>query len=183
MTVFNSNKSHSCNNDDNELIVNFPKAGRRRTIDQDIEPLPSTPKKLGVHFSETSTMAVFEKSSDEENQRKWSSSADRKRFRYNQTVDVLRMRAVFESTPYDKIPYEGLCRCVGIENLMSAKLIQRTLEHRANHLNVVLFEQKCQRDMGICDPDRLALIAERHSKKASLRAHKFANGYMTMAQN
>mmetsp|Transcript_18624 Transcript_18624/g.35542 ORF Transcript_18624/g.35542 Transcript_18624/m.35542 type:complete len:183 (-) Transcript_18624:17-565(-) len=182
MKMFNSNKSPS-SHDDDELIVNFPDAGRRRTIDREIDALPSAPKKIRVHFSETSTMATFEKSSDEENQRKWSSSTDRKRFRHDQIADVLRMRAVFESTPYDKIPHNELCRCVGIESLMSTKLLERTLEHRANHLNVILFEQKCQRDMGVCDPDRLASIAERHSRKVSLRAHKIANGYMNLMLN
>mmetsp|Transcript_4288 Transcript_4288/g.8846 ORF Transcript_4288/g.8846 Transcript_4288/m.8846 type:complete len:194 (+) Transcript_4288:106-687(+) len=173
--------------DDDELIVGFPKAGRRRSMidgpgfdDPPTPPSPTPIKNRNVHFSQMSTMAEFEIFTDEENKQKWTSSEDRKQFRRQQAADVLSMRRVFETTPYNEVPHEVLCHCIGIENLMSPKLIQRTLEHRANHTRIVLFEQRCQREMGEVDPERLASISEKHSSKTKLRARKLAEGYMKM---
>ncbi|KAL7460460.1 hypothetical protein ACHAXS_000913 [Conticribra weissflogii] len=178
MTTCNQLKC-ATNSENDLLIVDFPAGGRNNfNCDNFPSATCTSSSKPNVQFSPTCTLTYILKPPPNEIEMMWSSSKDRKIARQRQRLEVFHMRNMLDSIGDDAIISDDkLILCIGIENLLSDKLVKRTLEHRKNHLRKVLSEQQRQRDLGTCDDESLGRVSEMSSQKSRFRAFKLADGY------
>ena len=74
------------------------------------------------------------------------------------------------------IPEDDLCKCVGIEHLLSLENARRIMKDRRYHVNAILARQHT------CTPEQLCLVLQSSSKKAQSRANALAAGYWNMVK-
>ena len=87
------------------------------------------------------------------------------------------MAKVLASNEGHNISKENLHACVGIEVLLSQRLVQSVMKKRIKHLNVVLGEQLHQEELNIRDSEKLRQKSRRSSKESQNRSYKLAIGY------
>ena len=169
----NQNKSY-------QLIVDFPEMARRNTL---TNCTPRREQRRNVRFSSMSILTFVEYPTKEINAKKWTSTEDRKSSRQAQLSDVLKTRSLIESKPRESLSQEEILQCIGIESLLTNKVLKYTCEKRRMHKQAVLAEQQRQQSLHIHDDEDLCQISEIHSQWSRERAHKIALGYSRMGEN
>ena len=133
-----------------DLIENFPK--KRRCI----KDRAGTKK---VHFSPTSTLLLMESSdtildvSDA-----WHSGKEYEEFRRANVEAVREVQRGIRAQDEKQIVLDDR-DVTGIENLLTAKLIKKTMGIRMLHRSAILQEQARQHTLGEYDADRLAYLS------------------------
>lgn len=179
-TMATCNQLQSAKGKNNQLIIDFPAGGRNNIKFEELtlttyRTYPGNPT---VQFNPYCILHTYAlESCPQENELMWSSSKDRKLARHKQRVEAIQTRNILDSFGDGTVPDESLILCIGIEHLLSDKIIKRTLEQRRRHVRKVLSEQQRQRDLCICDDDSLRVVAEMSSQKSRFRAFKLADGY------
>ena len=136
----------------NDLIVDFPSRS-------------AAAKKRGVHFSETSSLAVIE-SSDASS--KWYSSKDYREFKLGTKHAVHHAHKRLRAGDGDA------AILTGIENLLSPEAIRKTKSIRAQYVQAILDEQERQDSSGVYDSDMFAAVAGQFTKGSARRARTLA---------
>lgn len=138
--------------------------------------------RLNVHFSNTSTLAVYQLSPEEENAIKWDSTEDRQRLRCNQKLDVIRIRhkiqRYIEHSAEDND--QMLLECLGLENLLSDKALKRAAKRRRDHVRKVLEEQDRQLALNFWDIEAISRVSESLSTSSKEKAKALATGYWNL---
>ncbi len=170
-----------------QLIVDFPEMGRQAVLSDignaSTNCAPRREQRRNVRFSELSTLAFIEYPTKESNAKKWISTEDRKSSRQAQLSDVLKTRSLIESKPRESLSQEEILQCIGIESLLTNKVLKKTCEKRRMHRQAILAEQQRQQPLHIHDAENLCQISEIHSQWSREKAHKIAVGYSRMGEN
>ncbi len=70
-----------------------------------------------------------------------------------------------------------LLQCLGLENLLSDKALERATRNRRSHVRKVLKEQERQWKLNIWDAEAICRVSESSSTKSKDKAMKLAIGY------
>ena len=145
-----------------------------------LAPLPcfSTQVQRLVHFSETSTMIITERATDDEIKRKWLSEEEEAAIQheFKQQVQAMMMRKT-SSSPRAQLDPEDLYECIGMEKFLSNDICTKSALKRRMHIHKILSAQDRQRKMGVCTPELLSMISERSSEWTVARSHAIASKY------
>ena len=116
-----------------------------------------------VQFSETSEICVLDRQ-ETTTAKNWYTLPDQERFKKQRIADLVTLRKPKESL-------DPSCP-VGLEQFLSSKNRQQSMHNRKMILHVVLCEQNRQRELGLADHDRLALLVSRMTTEESAKAMK-----------
>ena len=155
-----------------ELIVGF--GNRRRSSEAEIiDVAPMKPEKQ-IRFSDEVAVVCFPYPSMEEVSRRWHSKTDKTAREFEMARDVQGIRRVLSTTPLDELEEEILYACIGLEALVTKRVMKFVKEKRRWHSRAIVEMQAYL--MG----DELAEYAENSSLESRERAQKLAAGYAKM---
>ena len=129
-----------------------------------------------VTFASFSEMAIIPQ---DEAAAKAYSEDDIRNFKQALLLDVLRLRHEFASAPpTQNISQELLCRCRGLDHLISQDALINIMAARQAHVVVVLEEHSNQDRDNLCDEEELSRVSMGSSRWARVRAEQLAVGYV-----
>jgi hypothetical protein len=94
--------------------------------------------------------------------------------------DGRRKAKFLATTPRGNVTNDELVNCIGIEFLLSSKLLAKARDGKRLHSAAVISEQAHQRVFGECNVDDLARISRDSSRSSRRRAHTIASIYQQM---
>ena len=115
-----------------------------------------------VQFSESSEVCVLDHQQTTTVE-DWYTVDDQSTFKRERMVDLVSLRSQSNRRP--SCP-------VGLEQFLSSKNRQETKENRKLVIHVVLEEQKRQKELGVVETDRLALLAMNNTSQELAKAVK-----------
>lgn len=128
-----------------------------------------------VAFTQYSELAFIPR---DDAQYKWHSTQDKLLFRQSLIQDINRVSRDFQdAAARATVTPELLQECVGIEPFVTNGLAKHIDEKKRAHIQAVLQEQSLQREQGVCNPERLAMVSMVGSQSTAKRAQAFATGY------
>lgn len=153
------------------LIVEFPE--RRRLADKSTPS--ASPRARSVRFSGRSNVVLFERYGESNASSLWYSEADTNDMKLQRNRHIVetskRLPCILSvedgSTSRDVTEELDI---FGIENLMTKKLIKRTMANRKRVVDAVLDEQARQNYMNECCPERISEVSQKHTRWSSWRA-------------
>ena len=116
-----------------------------------------------VQFSETSEICVLDRHQTTTAE-DWYTLPDQERFKKQRIVDLVTLRKPQKSL-YPSCP-------VGLEQFLSSRNRQQSMHNRRLIIHVVLSEQNRQRELGLADHDRLAMLASSTTTEEIAKAMK-----------
>lgn len=144
-----------------------PHRRRRATVDPSClsRPRPgrtaerrsSLPLKKSVQFAERSELCLFELPPPSD--ARWYDGRDHQRFKRERKSDVASFRLRRRMRAFVDGQEDGGSCFVGLEQLLSSKVMMETQLARRNVIQSVLLEQNHQRAFGLWDPDRIAFVS------------------------
>ena len=155
-----------------ELIVGF--GNRRRSSEAEIIDVAPMKKEKMIRFSDEVAVVCFPYPSMEEVSKRWHSKTDKTAREFEMTRDVQSIRRVLSATPLDELEEEILYACIGLEALVTKRVMKFVKEKRRWHSRAIVEMQAYL--MG----DELAEYAENSSLESRERAQKLAAGYSKM---
>lgn len=172
-----------------DLIVDFPS---RRSFSKDTITCNKRSRRKAVHFSPMAHICLIEPTEDESSS--WYSSKEMKSFRVQNVKNVQEVNrhvlaitsGTFGSDSASSMPQVESqhlmndCSLVGIENLLTPKIIKKKLKMRRRCVEAVLNEEERQFRTGECDMDRLAAVSAQYSKWSVQRAEQIATLHARM---
>ena len=167
--------------DGNELIVDFVdrKTWRRRQLlssssDDDASYQDEKKEEIQtkhVRFSPDITVCCFPYPDRQEASRRWHSKEDKTLFTIAMEHDVLRLRYLLSSKPMTEIENETLYDCIGLEALLSGKVLKFVKKKKREHSRSVVMMQYCM------NQEQLADYSMSRSLQSLERARQLADGY------
>eukprot|EP00985_Skeletonema_marinoi_P003672 scaffold1601_cov140-Skeletonema_marinoi.AAC.9 len=153
-----------------DLIVDF---GNRRRPSQDTGNANAATMKIEkqVRFSEDVAVHCFQYPSREEVARRWNSEQDKDVLTRDMIRDVRSIRHVLATTPMEELEKETLYGCVGLEGLISSRVINFLKKRKREHSRSIVDMQ------AYLGGERLAAYAANRSFESRERAQKLAAGY------
>lgn len=100
-------------------------------------------------------------------------TSDRSRVRRELKMDIDEARQLL-SKPNSQLTTNDLYKFVGLENMLSLKVVKRTISDRKLHAQTVLSEQVRQNLFCIHDKEAIQRVGERISQASKDRAHALA---------
>mmetsp|Transcript_25107 Transcript_25107/g.52884 ORF Transcript_25107/g.52884 Transcript_25107/m.52884 type:complete len:188 (-) Transcript_25107:127-690(-) len=135
---------------------------------------------LTVTFLDASSNEIIPHSDSklhEKNQSlKWMTTSDRSRVRRELKMDIDEARQLL-SNPNSQVTTNDLYKFVGLENMLSLKVVKRTISDRKLHAQSVLSEQFRQKFFCIHDEEEIRRAGEQISQASQDRAHALAMEY------
>ena len=158
-----------------DLIVGF--GNRRRPIEEigneNVAAMEMLEKQ--VRFSDEEVAVVcFQYPSSEEVSTRWYSKKDKYAFEQEMVREVQSIRRGLSTTPLEEVPGWILYACVGLEALITKRVMRFVKEKRHWHSRSIVEMQAYLRE------DQLAEYAENSSFESRERAQKLAAGYAKM---
>ena len=153
-----------------DLIVGF---GNRSRPSQDTgnENVATIKTSKQVRFSEDVAVHCFQYPSREEVARRWNSEQDKDVLTQEMIRDVRSIRHVLATTPMEELEKETLYGCVGLEALVSSRVMNFLKKRKREHSRSVVDMQ------AYLGGERLAAYAANRSFESRERAQKLAAGY------
>ena len=157
-----------------DLIVGF--GNRRRPLEETGKENVSAMEVLEkqVRFSDEVAVVRFQYPSREEVSTRWYSQEDKYAFEQEIVREVQSIRRGLSTTPLEEVPGEILYACVGLEALITKRVMRFIKEKRHWHSRLIVEMQAYLRG------DQLAEYAENSSFETRERAQKLAAGYAKM---
>lgn len=133
-----------------------------------------------VTFSEYSELVAFP--CDHYTATTWYSSKETRQFRQTMIDDARKASQEIMDLPHGGIlSHEQLTQCLGIKIFRTHGVAKCTgVQARRAHIAAVLSEQLMQKQMGICDVERLSRVSQNTSHASVLDAQKLAVGYAAL---
>lgn len=128
----------------------------------------------------SNTLTFVDIPTQDEARKIWYNKQDRMQFKITQRKDRERVSHILASSSSESITQEDLCECIGMENLLSINVMIRTLEHKQNHVNTIVSEQRRQRSLNIHDEEYLGLVAANSSRLSRERSQRIATACFNM---
>lgn len=151
------------------LIVNFPMQLGQPAVEK------------AVHFSPTSEVKMFEKSSRRENKEKWYTGEEYRLFKCQRNRDLIHCSNVmmFKSDVGEGFTTEDMAKFTGLEFVLSRDLPNRMREivnKREEHAALILAAQAHLRsaNLSISSATALARVSEKSSHHERKMSHKVA---------
>ena len=160
------------NSSGEELIVGF--GNRRRSSEAEIIDVAPMKKEKQIRFSDEVAVVCFPYPSMEEVSKRWHSKTDKTAREFEMKRDVQSIRRVLSATPLDELEEEILYACIGLEALVTKRVMKFVKEKRRWHSRAIVEMQAYL--MG----DELAEYAQNSSLESRERAQKLAAGYAKM---
>eukprot|EP00984_Skeletonema_dohrnii_P007627 scaffold2782_cov78-Skeletonema_dohrnii-CCMP3373.AAC.8 len=155
-----------------DLIVDF---GNRRRPSEDNTGndanVATMKTEKQVRFSEDVAVHCFQYPSREEVARRWNSEQDKDVLTQEMIRDVRSIRHVLATTPMEELEKETLYGCVGLEALVSSRVMNFLKKRKREHSRSVVDMQ------AYLGGERLAAYAANRSFESRERAQKLAAGY------
>ena len=157
-----------------DLIVGF--GNRRRLLEETGNENEAAMEILEKHvrFSEEVAVVCFQYPSREEVSIRWHSKNDKYAYEQELVRDVHIIRHALSTTPMEEVEDEILYECVGLEALITKRVMKLVKEKRHWHSRSIVEMQAYLRG------DQLAEYAENSSFESRERAQKLAAGYAKM---
>lgn len=155
-----------------ELIVGF--GNRRRSSEAEIIDVAPMKMEKQIRFSDEVAVVCFPYPSMEEVSRRWHSKTDKTAREFEMARDVQSIRRVLSTTPLDELEEEILYACIGLEALVTKRVMKFVKEKRRWHSRAIVEMQAYL--MG----DELAEYAQNSSLESRERAQQLAAGYAKM---
>ncbi len=165
-------------NDGSDLIVDFGHRHPRRTSNTTgggggkVSATKTMAKEKQVNFSEDVIVHYFQYPSKEEVSKRWHSKSDKSFFTQELARDVRRLRGLLSVAPIEGLEKEALYDCVGLEALMSSRVMRFLKDHKREHSRSIVEMQDSLND------EQLAAYAASHSSQSRERAQQIAAGYL-----
>ncbi len=132
-----------------------------------------------VTFSEYSELVAFP--CDHDTATTWYSSKETRQFRQTMIDDAWKASQEIIDLPHGGILTHELTQCLGIKIFRTHGVAKCTgVQARRTHIAAVLSEQLMQKQMGICDVERLSRVSQNTSHASVLKAQKLAVGYAAL---
>lgn len=145
-------------------------AATRRSAPPDMARLrPLRP----VQFSESSQLLIYDCPGDA--RQRWYTTEDRSLFRQELIRDARTQGRLLGTQRPEDVSQDDIFKCVGIENLLSLERTVRVMEHRQQHLQLVLAAQRSGYSR-----NAIARLCQESSTPSQVKAHTLASGYMKM---
>ena len=181
-------KVRATNGNGNDLIVDFGHRHWRRTSESDTgtgggggggKVTATATKTMAmamamerqVSFSEDVKVNCFQYPSTVEVSKRWYSKRDKYFFERELARDVQNIRGLLSITPMEDHEKEVLYDCVGLEALVSSKVMRFLKEKKRRHARSIVEMQYRLSE------EQLAAYAASHSSQSRERAQKLAAGY------
>ncbi len=153
----------------NDLIVDFVPR-RRPTMTSCSTAETNSQEGKQVCFSETKTTLV-KYPSRKERSRRWDSKKERDVFEYEMMCDVQEVQRLLSTTPLEAVEKEDLYKCIGLENLLSTRLVYYIKDKKREHVRSIVKKQHMLSD------EQLSACAMQSSSQSRERAQQLAAGY------
>ncbi len=153
----------------NDLIVDF---GNRCRL-KELEAQAMTETKKQVRFSEGADIHCFQYPAKEEISKRWISKKEKEFLTLTMIRDVGSIRHVLSTIPMEDLDKETLYGCVGLEALITTKVMNFLKAKKRLHARSIV-EMQDQDHFGCED---LAAYAMKSSFESRERAHQLAAGY------
>ena len=169
-----SSSTSFANDSTDILLVDFPFSPRSKKMKSNNSNNDNNNYKhrAAVRFSETSLMISYPQ--DVVDQSKiWYTDEDKASMNNQFIASVLHTREMLTQVDGLMIsPHEQLCRCVGIEHLLSSERARRRSRHRHAHVNSIVSRQDTTTVEELCQ------VSKHSSRLARYNAHCMAVSYI-----
>ena len=151
------------------LLVDFPFHPRSKKMKSNSnDDYKNYKHRAAVRFSETSLVILYPQ--DVVDQSKiWYTDEDKASMNHQFIASVLHTREMLTQVDGLMIsPHEQLCRCVGIEHLLSSGTAKRRSRQRHEHVTSIVSRQDA------CTSEELCQVSKHSSRLARYNAHCMA---------
>lgn len=132
--------------------------------------------KKSVSFSPMSRVAHIDRPTRDEKKDIWYSRQDKEIFKHIFSYDISHCSQMLmaKAAAGEPLSEEEMIECVGLESVISRNIAERVMKMKRMHVDMILSEQKLQKNFRVHDEVKLARTSDKSSQESRTRSYKIA---------